>query len=88
LVREGHITDTDYGHLKAAILADFDDADICELSTTILKHTLGCLERNALRAMDAIHVASALTYGPDLFVSADQRQIDAARSEGLMVEEL
>lgn len=88
LVREGHITDADYGSLKAAILVDLKDADVCELTAPILGHTLGCLERNALRAMDAIHIASALAYRPDFFVSADQRQIDAARSEGLIIEKI
>lgn len=88
LVREGHITETEYELLKADILAEMDDTDVCDLTPAVLKRILDCLERNTLRAMDAIQVASALTYGSDLFVSADQRQIDAARNEGLRVEDM
>ena len=41
-----------------------------------------------LRALDAIHIASALTLGGDLlaFVTYDDRQRDAARRAGLRVE--
>lgn len=38
-----------------------------------------------LRSLDAIHLASALLYGPDLqaFVSYDRHQLEAARALGL-----
>lgn len=88
LVRGGRLPEADYGHLKAAALRDLRDADLCDPTPTVLERTVGCLERNLLRAMDAIHVGSALVYRPDLFVSADHRQLEAARQEGLAVEAL
>jgi len=35
-----------------------------------------------------LHVGSALVYQPDVFVSADRRQIEAADREGLAVLDL
>ncbi len=45
-------------------------------------------EDNALRAMDAIHIGSAVALGAEVFVSADQRQCDAASRAGLQVEKI
>jgi predicted nucleic acid-binding protein len=46
------------------------------------------LEPAALRTLDAIHLASALTLGAELdaVVTYDARMIDAARAAGLRVE--
>ena len=44
------------------------------------------LEKNSLRTLDAIHLASALILKPDLFVSADKRQITAAKKSSLKVK--
>jgi uncharacterized protein len=44
----------------------------------------GALDEPALRALDAIHVASAVDVGPiDAFVTYDERQAAAARLAGL-----
>jgi hypothetical protein len=86
LVREGRLAEAEYAALKRTILADLDDADLCDLTPAVLERTVRCLERNPVRALDAIHVGSALVYRPDLFVSADRRQLEAARNEGLAVE--
>ncbi|MCU0574559.1 MAG: type II toxin-antitoxin system VapC family toxin [Syntrophobacteraceae bacterium] len=45
-------------------------------------------QKNALRAMDALHLGCALIVEPDLFVSSDHRQLEAARREGLKVMEV
>lgn len=88
LLRENRVTDGDYGALKEAILTDLTDADLCDLTPTVLEQTVGCLERSPLRALDAVQVGSAITYRPDLFISADRRQVAAAEKEGLCVEDL
>lgn len=88
LLRENRLIEADYDSLKMAILADVTDADLCDLTQTVMKYTISCLERSPLRALDAIHVGSACAYRPDLFVSADRRQILAAEREGLHVEDL
>jgi predicted nucleic acid-binding protein len=50
----------------------------------VLLLAAGALEEPALRALDAIHVATAIALGPlDGFVSYDDRQAAAARLAGL-----
>jgi predicted nucleic acid-binding protein len=45
------------------------------------------LEPSELRSLDAVHVAAALSLGPDLgvLVTYDDRLADAARLQGLQV---
>jgi len=50
-----------------------------------MRGVIRLLESNPLRAMDAIHVASAAAYGAELFASADLRQLAAARKLKLRV---
>ena len=59
----------------------------CYVTPDVVIQTMRCLESNALRAMDALHLGSALMVEPDLFVSSDHRQIEAARRRGLKVME-
>lgn len=86
LQREGKITDTQYRQLKSLLLADIEDVAICDLTPAVLGLTISSLEKNALRSMDAIHIGSAIALKADIFVSADQRQLDAAVRMGLRVE--
>lgn len=41
------------------------------------------LEESPVRAMDALHIAYALEWGAELFVSADLRQLREAETAGL-----
>jgi predicted nucleic acid-binding protein len=88
LVREGQLSAGDYRSLKSAVHVDLSDADLCDLSQDAFEQAIRCLERHPLRALDALHVGSALVYQPDLFVSADRRQVVAAGHEGLAVVDL
>src|SRR5262245_14279511 len=88
LVREGRLSMEDYRSFKSALEADLSDADLCDLSQEAFEQTIRCLENHALRALDALHIGSALVYQPDLFVSADRRQAKAAGLEGLAVVDL
>src|SRR5829696_9091903 len=83
LVREGRLSSDNYRSLRSALQVDLSDADLCDLSQDAFEQTLRCLERHPLRALDALHVGSALVYQPDLFVTADRRQAEAADREGL-----
>lgn len=60
--------------LKSALLADIEDAALCDLASTVMAQTVLALENNTLRAMDAIHIGSAMILKADVFVSADKRQ--------------
>ena len=88
LLREKKLTKGDYAKLKQAAAADLADADICQLTPAVLSAAIGFLETGPLRAMDALHVACAQAVGADLFVSADHRQLDAARKAGLNIEDV
>jgi len=88
LVREGRLSPENYQSLKSAVQTDLADADLCDLSQDTFDQALRCLERHPLRALDALHVGSALVYQPDIFVYADRRQIEAADREGLAVLDL
>ena len=88
LVREGKLQSGHYHKLRDLILKEIEDAEICCVTTEVVAQTIRCLENNALRAIDALHLGCALVVEPDLFVSSDQRQIEAARREGLKVMEV
>lgn len=86
LHREARITDTQYRQLKSLLLADIEDAAICDLTPAVLAQAIFSLEKNALRGMDAIHIGSAIALKVDVFISADKRQCDSAARMGLRTE--
>jgi predicted nucleic acid-binding protein len=61
--------------------------DSVELDAGIVA-SAGAVDPPGLRSLDAIHLASGLSIGPELdtFVTYDSRQADAARALGLVVE--
>jgi uncharacterized protein len=83
LVREKKLTKADYRRMKGDAMADLVDVDICQITSEVLGSTIALLESHPLRAMDAIHVACALNVKPDVFMSADHRQIASACKAGL-----
>jgi predicted nucleic acid-binding protein len=83
LQREGKINPTQYRQLKSLLLADIEDAAICDLTPVVLAHAISSLEGSVLRGMDAIHIGSALALRADIFISSDKRQLDAAARSGL-----
>lgn len=85
LVREKKLAKAEYRALKNDAMADLADVDICQITPDVLASVVSLLESHPLRAMDALHVACALALAPDVFVSADQRQLAAARKAGLKV---
>lgn len=85
LRHEDSITAEQYSSLKKDAIADFRQAMFVEISPTVLQEAIFCLESAPLRAMDAIHIATARRTGCDSFISADIRQCDAARQLGLAV---
>ncbi len=80
-VREGNLSPGQYREVKARLAADVIDADIINLVPEVVADAIGLMEGNALRAMDALHVACAIQWNADLFVSSDERQLSAARRE-------
>lgn len=69
-------------------MREIEDVEICYVTPAVITQTMRCLENNVLRAMDALHLGCALMVEPDIFVSSDHRQIEAAGREGLKVMEV
>jgi predicted nucleic acid-binding protein len=85
LVREKKLSKAEYRKLKGDAMTDLVDVDICHITSEILVSVISLLESHPIRAMDALHVACALAVKPDIFVSADHRQLSAARKAGLKI---
>jgi len=88
LQREGNITPIQYQQLKLSLLSDIEDLAIVDLTPVVVRQAILSLEGNVLRGMDAIHIGCAVALHADIFVSADQRQREAATRAGLTVEKV
>ena len=82
-VREGVLPPSDYSKAKGQLAADVGSASIVQLTPNVIGTAVHLLETNALRAMDALHIAGAVEWGADLFVTADRRQFTAAQKANL-----
>jgi uncharacterized protein len=87
-MREGILSITDYRIAKKRLLTDVRDAIILQITPSVVSQSLKLLEYNNLRAMDALHVACALEWQADLFVTSDRKQFAAAINSGLHAEYL
>lgn len=85
-LRSDLIDDNTYLALKRDILEDIKDAQIINLTPSVIEETTGLLETNTLRSLDAIHIACALEWQAEVFVSSDERQVGAAHRAGLKIE--
>ena len=82
-LREGAIVRRQYAMAKRRLFDDVRDAEIVNLTGRVVMSSVDVLEEGPVRAMDALHIACALEWGAELFVSADLRQLRAAETAGL-----
>ena len=82
-LREQALSSLEYRKAKGSLAADVRDAQVVNLLPAVIFSCIVILESNPIRAMDALHVASAMEWRADLFVSSDKRQITAAKKAGL-----
>ncbi len=82
-VREKTLELDDYQLLKKWVDEAIADASIINLTPDVVSIATGLLERNRLRTLDALHIASAKRWKSEIFLSADKRQIKAAQREGM-----
>ena len=68
--------------MKSLLLSDIEDIAVYDLTPAVLAQAVSSLETHVLRGMDAIHIGSAVALQADVFVSAHQRQRDAATRAG------
>ena len=88
IIRDGKLSLEDYKKIKIDIFKDIEQATIIELSEKTIHESVISLEQCSLRAMDAIHIGSALICRPDLFLSSDSRQCDCAVKRNLNVKKI
>lgn len=86
LQRENALTSVDYRAAKSQLIEDVRDATVLQITPAVVSHSIKLLEENILRSMDALHVACALAWQADVFVTSDKRQLDAAEKAGLQTE--
>jgi len=82
-LREALLTKSQYAEVKLQLITDIRDADIIQLTPSVLATAVHTLEMNPVRAMDALHIACAVEWKAELFASADLRQLAAAKRAGL-----
>lgn len=88
--REGAFSEQERERALAALEADMAAMLVVELAPEIVTRAQALLRRHALRAGDAIHLASCLHLQDELedeatFVAFDERLVAAARGEGVKV---
>ena len=86
--RERRLTPTHYAACKKALETDLADATVLQMTDEVTLEAIRLLETHPLRSSDAIHIASALIWRADMFVSADSNQCAAAKASGLEVVRL
>ena len=85
-VREKSISNDEYTTIKTQLMNDICDVIILQITPSITALSIHLLEKNVLRTMDAIHIACALEWEAELFVTSDARQLIAARNSGLVTK--
>ncbi len=84
-LREGRVTRKDYSSIKKEFALDVEGVTVVDLSSLVVRHAIKCLERSVLRSLDAIQVASAITVGADVILTADKHQAKAAKQNKMAV---
>ncbi len=84
--REGFLSSENYNLAKRQLLNDVRDTTILQITPSVVLRSIKFLEVNTLRAMDAFHIACALEWKADLFVTSDKKQFEAAVNSGITSE--
>lgn len=85
-LREKSLSYNDYLAIKKHLSDDVRDAVIINLTSEVIRMSTELLETSPLRAMDALHIACALVWETELFVSSDNQQLSAAKKAGLKIK--
>ncbi len=84
--REGSLSQENYNLAKKQLLNDVRDATILQITPSVVLQSIKLLEANALMAMDALHIACALEWQADLFITSDKKQFKAAVNTSISSE--
>jgi predicted nucleic acid-binding protein len=83
LRRQRVIAPGQYDLVKNALFSDIEDVSVVGVTSSVVAGAISLLEEHPVRTLDALHVASAVEWKADLFVSSDKRQLAAAAGLGL-----
>lgn len=88
--RDDELTNSQFDEIRAQFEDDWPSYVRVHLRDEVLHLARDLVRRHPLRALDAVHVASALRLQSLLdtevtFVAGDRRSLDAARAEGMYV---
>jgi uncharacterized protein len=86
----GELSERGFSAIMTRISTDRRQWELVELNASMLVQAEEVLQRTQLRTLDALHVASALIFQGRTstavpFVTADERQLQAAQQMGLQV---
>ena len=84
--REGSLPPEEFDRAWAAAQSDVADMTRVPLDAHVERFAFAAMDHGPLRAIDALHVGSAVAAGVDLFVTADRRQAHGAQGLGLQTE--
>lgn len=85
-MREGYLSLEEYNSAKKQLLNDVRDTTILQITPSVVLRSIKLLETNILRAMDALHIACAIEWQADVFVTSVKRQFEAAVNAGITSE--
>lgn len=83
---DGLTNEAEFAHDLDLVNRDFEGFRVQPLSTRVEELAIQAMAGSRLRAMDALHIASARVAGVDVFVTADKAQAKAAQAFGLNTE--
>jgi len=89
--RDGSVTETEYANVVQTFEADWERLAVVNLTPALVRRAGDGAEEYGLKALDAVHLASALwlrdTSGsPTTFLCADRQLARAALAAGLQTE--
>jgi predicted nucleic acid-binding protein len=85
-LRERNINSVEYYKAKERLVEELTDIQIINLTSKIIAKTGMLLENYVLKTMDALHIACAIEWEAELFVTADHRQAKVAKHEKLVTK--
>ena len=84
--REGSLPIAEFDRAWDAAQSDVADMTLVALDARVERFAFAAMEQGPLRGMDALHIGSAMAARVDLFVTADKRQAQVARTMGVPTE--
>ena len=83
LKREKTITTPQYRNIKKQFENDLKDFYVCDVDPKSIQLSVELLEKYKLKAADSIHLANAILWKCNFFISFDKDQLSAAKKTGL-----